>query len=221
VRRIAAGKIGRLTVLGGVLMLTGIIVASILSGAKDDARAPKAATRKLAQPARTQQAEIERQAQIERQAELKRQEELKRQAERERQAKLAKQAELERQAEIKRQEEINRLLRSAQDALSKHKLTTPAKENAYVYYQEILKRDPENRRALEGFSLIADRYLALATKAFNQGQDSNAKRYVELGLQVKHDHSGLLALHNRLTSQKQPVVKSVDRFFRQVKGLFD
>jgi serine/threonine-protein kinase PpkA len=109
----------------------------------------------------------------------------------------------------------------AQDALSKYKLTTPAKENAYAYYQEVLKRDPENRRALEGFSLIADRYLALATKAFNQGQDSNAKRYVELGLWVKHDHPGLLALHDRLTSQKQPVVKSVDRFFRQVKGLFD
>jgi serine/threonine-protein kinase PpkA len=97
---------------------------------------------------------------------------------------------------------IDELLRAAHTALTGYRLTTPDTDSAYYYYQQVLAVDPHNRQATAGFSLIADRYLALASKAFEKGQETKARQYVTLGLRIKDDHPELLAWHHRLTSQE-------------------
>jgi hypothetical protein len=98
---------------------------------------------------------------------------------------------------------LDELLRAAHTALSDYRLTTPDTDSAYYYYQQVLALDPENSQATAGFSLIAERYLELATKAFEKGQEQKAKKYVTLGLRIKNDHPELLAFHHRLTSPEQ------------------
>lgn len=107
--------------------------------------------------------------------------------------------------------EIEELLNKAQVALSEYRLTSPAGNNAYDYYQQILLADPENRQANKGFSHIADRYLKLARKALQQENTQKAEQYVERGLQVKNNHSGLLAFRIDLVNQQIQVVETASQ----------
>jgi tetratricopeptide (TPR) repeat protein len=97
----------------------------------------------------------------------------------------------------------DQLLLAAQTALSDNRLTLPSHESAYYYYQKALALDPGNPQATTGLALIADRYLVLARKAFEKGEDKKAGRYVQLGLQVKSDHAELLAFNDRLARQER------------------
>ena len=56
---------------------------------------------------------------------------------------------------------------------------------------------------MAGFSLIAERYVALAKKALHKGQDNKARQYVKAGLQMQPDHAELLSFNDRLTRQEQ------------------
>jgi serine/threonine-protein kinase PpkA len=98
---------------------------------------------------------------------------------------------------------LEELLRAAHTALTAYRLTTPDTDSAYYYYQQVLAFDPHNRRATAGFSLIAERYLALARKAFDKGQETKARQYVALGLSMQNDQPELLAFHQRLASQER------------------
>jgi hypothetical protein len=117
-------------------------------------------------------------------------------------------------------------------ALSDYRLTTPATHSAYYYYQQVLALDPDNSQATAGVSLIAERYLELATKAFDRGQEKKAQQYVTLSLRIKNDHPELLVFHHRLASQErhsggrdepqlsEHIGASVGKFFRNVKRMF-
>lgn len=139
---------------------------------------------------------------------------------------------------------LDELLRAAHTALSDYRLTTPATHSAYYYYQQVLALDPDNSQATAGVSLIAERYLELATKAFDRGQEKKAQQYVTLGLRIKNDHPELLAFHHRLASRErhrggrdeprttgysgtrnepqlpENIGASVGKFFRNVKRMF-
>lgn len=125
-------------------------------------------------------------------------------------------------------EQVKALLRAAQEALDDYRLTTPANNCAYDYYQQAQDLDPNNSQARAGFGYIADRYLTLAQSVLNKGQRTKAQYYVNLGLNVQSDHAGLLALDDRLkepvrTSRRQErngVGQSVNTFFRDVKNFF-
>jgi serine/threonine-protein kinase PpkA len=98
---------------------------------------------------------------------------------------------------------LDELLRAAHLALSDYRLTTPATDSAYYYYQQVLGRDPHNSQATAGLSLIADRYLVLAKTAFEKGQEKKARQYVTLGLRIQNDHTELLSFHHRLATQER------------------
>jgi serine/threonine-protein kinase PpkA len=174
-----------------------------------------------------QQVVLESQIESERQAELKRQRETEHQAELERQAELIQQAKQEPQAQMARQAEQDRevkiqaLLRLAQVALSQYKLTTPANESAYYYYQKMLEHDPNNASAIEGFSKIADRYFVLGQSAINRQQYNKAQNYVTSGLRVKNDHTGLLELKKQLVYQDRQRKRPIKRLFQNVKRIFN
>jgi len=249
-RDIISGHIMKFAAVAGVLAVVGVLIAGGLARDKEETILPKSTSSKPAQPIReaslTRKTEPDTQLEINRQAELEKQAEGAGQTGTPRQtsdgglstaspahsanstdepiavrsSRLVKQTELAKQAKLTKQAEMNELLKSAQTALSKYRLTTPVYDSAYYYYQKVLERDPENVTAAAGLLQIADRYLTLAKTAFDRGQDKKAKHYVELGLRVKNNHPGLLAFRNRLMHQDQRIDKTVNQFFRSVKRIF-
>jgi len=249
-RNLVSKHIMKFAAGAGVLALVGVLIAGGLARDKEEAILPQSTSSKPAQPIQqaslTRETEPDSQLEIKRQAELEKQAEGERQTGTPQQksvgglsaaspahaanatnepvavrsTRLVKQTELAKQDKRAKQTEINKLLKSAQTALSKYRLTTPVYDSAYYYYQKVLERDPENVTAAAGFSQIADRYLVLAKTAFDRGQDKKAKYYVESGLRVKHNHQGLLAFRNRLMHQDQRIDKTVNQFFRSVKRIF-
>ena len=249
-RDIVSGHIMKFAAGAGVLALVSALIAGDLTRDQEEAILPKSTSSKPAQPIQqaslTRETEPDSQLEINRRAELEKQAELESLTGTPQQksvgglsaaspthsanstdepvavhsTRLAKQTALAKQAKLAKQTKINELLKSAQTALSKYRLTTPAYDSAYYYYQKVLEHDPENATAAAGFSQIADRYLVLAKTAFDRGQDKKAKDYVESGLRVKNNHQGLLAFRNRLMHQDQRIDKTVNQFFRSVKRIF-
>ena len=72
-----------------------------------------------------------------------------------------------------------------------------------------------------GFSKIADRYHELAKAAFDRQQHKKANYYITLGLRVKNDHLGLLALRKQRVHQGHKKRRPVTHFFQNVKRIFE
>jgi serine/threonine-protein kinase PpkA len=99
---------------------------------------------------------------------------------------------------------VDRLLRLADAALKRYRLTTPAGDNAYEYYRKVLGLDPANRRAKRGISNVADRYAGLAEGSLAKYEYGKARRYVALGLKVQPDNRHLRRLRRDARWQKAP-----------------
>jgi hypothetical protein len=94
--------------------------------------------------------------------------------------------------------EKGELLASAQRALREHRLTLPPDDNAYVYFQALLARDPDNAVAKDGFVQIARTYQELARQKIEDDDLDTAKRLVNRGLKVMPNDRGLLAVTREL-----------------------
>jgi serine/threonine-protein kinase PpkA len=113
--------------------------------------------------------------------------------------------------------EIESYLLHAKAAFESDKLTTPAEDNAFFYYQKVLALRPGHEEALQGITTIAERYADLAEWSINEYKYSDAKIYVSKGLDVQPNHARLLALQERTDA-----VKDVpDRIFKGIKSVFD
>lgn len=66
--------------------------------------------------------------------------------------------------------------------------------DAYYYYQEALKLDPESVPALNGLIAIADIYYKSAADTYQQGNADIAAQYLAIGLKVLPDYAPLLQL---------------------------
>jgi len=73
---------------------------------------------------------------------------------------------------------IASLLADAERDLKALRLTTPAGNNAYDKYKQVLLLDKDNRAAIEGQLKITKRYLALVDKAVANQDVKQAKRYL-------------------------------------------
>ena len=74
--------------------------------------------------------------------------------------------------------QIKALLRECQAHFDANRLTTGRGGNAADCYEEVLKLDRGNPRALEGLTAIENRYRNWAEKALNQGRLERAKRNI-------------------------------------------
>lgn len=97
-----------------------------------------------------------------------------------------------------RAEHIHELSEKARLCIDAGKLSTPADDSAYYYYNEILRIDPENDLVQKGFLKIADKYAVLADHAFQAFDYVQAEKYVRRGLQVVPNHYYLLSLQQEL-----------------------
>ena len=92
---------------------------------------------------------------------------------------------------------VNDLLDSAQSAYSADRLMLPENNNAYYYYGEVLKLDPENIEANKGMQQLVQRYTNLAESALQSKNMSKFDSFVERGLSIDPQNARLLALKKR------------------------
>ena len=97
-------------------------------------------------------------------------------------------------------------LQDAQDNLEAWNLTAPKGRNAYYYYKEVLKRDPQNAAAQQGIQDVAERYAQLAEREMNRSLYQKALDYIATGLSVDAENRRLWSLKeqvNRRIEQEQ------------------
>lgn len=74
---------------------------------------------------------------------------------------------------------VRLLLLNGEYTLSRDQLLTPVNDNAYMYFTEALRLDPDNLRAKGGLQGIVMRYVDLARQAAARGNYGVAKGYLE------------------------------------------
>lgn len=101
-------------------------------------------------------------------------------------------------AETDSPETIAELMAAAADALRQNRLRTPPEVSAWNYYDQVLALSPENEQALRGMQNIVRRYEELTRLAITQERFITAQTFINRGLSVVPDDSGLLALQEEL-----------------------
>ncbi|SNX60199.1 Serine/threonine protein kinase [Nitrosomonas ureae] len=74
---------------------------------------------------------------------------------------------------------IKKHLTAAEKAMKAERFTTPARDNAYKYYQMVLAMEPNNTEALEGLQKMVDRYIQFIEKSKAEGKLDTAKLYLQ------------------------------------------
>jgi hypothetical protein len=104
---------------------------------------------------------------------------------------------------VPRKEKIAVLLSLGRQSLRQFRLLTPAGNNAYHYFQEVLVLDPGNPHARDGLDQIVDRYVKLARRANKRQNPKLARDYLSRGLRVQPGNGELIALQD---SMREPPV---------------
>jgi hypothetical protein len=99
--------------------------------------------------------------------------------------------------------DIRQLLAQGRQALDDYRLVTPEGDNAYEYLSAVLQQDPENEIARQGIQKIVEIYITLAAKAADNDEMERAGRYLDRGLGIQPDNSGLLSLKNTIDSRRE------------------
>ncbi len=77
-------------------------------------------------------------------------------------------------------------------------LTAPTGSNALWAYQEVLKIDPYNQKAIAGIKKIADTEEQAAWEFYEKGERAQSLKKVMEGLEADSRHEGLLKLKSKL-----------------------
>ena len=113
--------------------------------------------------------------------------------------------------------EVAQYLLKAKIAMDADKLAAPAQDNAYRYYQAVIKLVPDHEGARQGLLEIANRYGDLAEQSLDRFEYVNAKHYVHEGLRVQPENPRLLALQQRTNA-----IKDVStRLIKGIKSIFE
>ncbi len=93
---------------------------------------------------------------------------------------------------------IQRLLAKAERELNNLRLTSPPGDNAVATYSEVLAQDSRNRKAREGLQRVAEKYLVLARKDYNDNDLTRSLKNVAKGLTVVPNHEALVKLQHTI-----------------------
>ncbi|WP_282609464.1 ankyrin repeat domain-containing protein [Pelagibius sp. Alg239-R121] len=102
------------------------------------------------------------------------------------------------------------LLHKARRLYLKDLLTTPAGNNAYDIYMQILDATPDHPKAAAGVKRIAARYLDWAETEENNGNRTKALRYYKKALAVVPDHMGIAERIEEIQSGRSKKTKVVE-----------
>jgi tRNA A-37 threonylcarbamoyl transferase component Bud32 len=106
------------------------------------------------------------------------------------------------------EELVSLWIKQADTLVAESKLVTPPDQNAYVYVQKILQKDPRNGTAQTLLISIADALKAQAEAALKEGKLDQAYDAASQGLLVRADDASLKALKGRIEqAQKDEKLK--------------
>lgn len=111
-------------------------------------------------------------------------------------------------AEFARSMLLADLLYAARTAYEDNRLMTPAYDNAYDRYQEVLRLDPTNAVALQGLCDIVRRYIELADGETALGRFREAEDLLRRAALLEPDHADLQAARQRLGVARQAAIDS-------------
>jgi len=95
-------------------------------------------------------------------------------------------------------EDLQRLLDKARQARDRDRLTRPAGDNAYEYYQQVLALSADHPEALAGLAAIAQRYRELAEAAMDREALDAAQQFLRRARSVDPQLSGMQNSEARL-----------------------
>ncbi len=90
-------------------------------------------------------------------------------------------------------------LQNARTALSNNQLMSPANDNAYDRYRQVIALDPANQAAKDGLRAVADRYLSLTDSAAGTGDVAQAKIFLARAKKSDSTHPGIASAESRLS----------------------
>ncbi len=111
-----------------------------------------------------------------------------------------------RQARFVKEEQqkmIDEWLAKADAALQRGDLTTPARENAFEYYQRILFENPDNAAAKAGIQRVAGKFIELAETQLLASNLAVAEAYLAAAAQVDSTHPNILAMKEKIQTQRE------------------
>lgn len=123
---------------------------------------------------------------------------------------------------------VLKLIRLGQEALMAQRLLTPEEDNANLYFQAALGREPDNRAAIDGLASIVETYTGWAWQKALSGQYVQAENLLDKAAFVNSKDPLIAETKQRIQariaarSQRKPVVvKAVnpDQYFL-AKNLF-
>ncbi len=100
------------------------------------------------------------------------------------------------------------LMHKARRLYLKDMLTTPAGNNAYEVYMQILEGNPGHAKATAGIEKIASRYLDWAETEVGNGNKRKALRYYKKALSVVPGHAEIAARIAALEGQESPTAST-------------
>jgi serine/threonine-protein kinase PpkA len=122
----------------------------------------------------------------------------------------------------KRKEQLNEqkiatLLAKAKRQLTDNRLSSPAGDNCYETYRQILSIDPSNRAAESLLKKIGEAYRKLAMAEQSHGQFQKGLMHVEKGLSLLPQNKALLALQVELKAQLTKQTRRLAQQARQIE----
>lgn len=103
---------------------------------------------------------------------------------------------------------ISNLLSDAEEHIEALRLTTPAGDNAFETYQEVLLIEPENTLASEGITRIAVTYLSLADSAIVKGEYTTAELYIRKAKSINSSVENLQETEKLLANARENTASS-------------
>ncbi|QIB65927.1 serine/threonine-protein kinase [Kineobactrum salinum] len=111
-----------------------------------------------------------------------------------------------------RSREIKRLLDAADSLFAEGKLTSPAGDNVYDKYQQVLSIDPDNETARAGIQRVAGRFLSQARDQTKQGEFGRARAYMSAAVQIFPQHPDMADTRQYVAAEEE---RSAERLLRE------
>ena len=107
-------------------------------------------------------------------------------------------------------QQIYQLIDEASRAMTLDRLTSPENDNAYFYYQNLLKLDSQNAIAIGGMTKITDRYLQMAEAAIKKNDLIKAEFFITKAAMVTPEDVRLVNYRNQLSIPIVSEMKTVE-----------
>lgn len=122
---------------------------------------------------------------------------------------------------------VDALLTAASKDIRELRLTTPAGNNAYEKYRQVIATEPDNRLALEGLKAIASQYLALTYRNIESARYEQAAKYINKARELHADEAAVeqaetalaAAADNRATQASNDYLDQANIFGAPLKAI--